>query len=148
MTCLGDGLLAELAVARTGDFLLKLLAEGMGLVGVAVAGDGTRSLTTGAEAEAELDGNGDRCILGVDVTWGAEVKDTPFGALSGALSGTGLLTTIARTDSGVGARIGEATLEVEVLGTADDEGAGDMGSDGAAGLGLSPSPLMSMTRLQ
>ncbi|SPJ79585.1 uncharacterized protein FTOL_07976 [Fusarium torulosum] len=138
MTCLGDGLLAELIVARAGDFLLTVLAEGM----VAVAGEGTRSLTTGAE----VDGNGDRGILGVDATWGAEVKDTPFEALSGALSGSGLLTTIARTESGVGARIGEATLEVEVLGTAADEGAGDMGSDGAAGLGLSPS--MSMTRLQ
>jgi hypothetical protein len=140
MTCLGDGLLAELTVARAGDFLLTVLAEGM----VTVAGEGTRSLTTGAEAE--VDGNGDRGILGVDVTCGAEVKDTPFEALSGALSGTGLLTTMARTESGVGARIGEATLEVEVLGTAADEGAGDMGSDGAAGLGLSPS--MSMTRLQ
>jgi hypothetical protein len=138
MTCLGDGLLAELTVARAGDFLLTVLVEGM----VAVAGEGTRSLTT----RAEVDGNGDRDILGVDVTWGAEVKDTPFEALSGAVSGTGLLTTIARTESGVGARIGEATLEVEILGTAADEGAGDMGSDGAVGLGLSPS--MSMTRLQ
>lgn len=139
MTCLGDALIAA-GGATTGDFPLAALGE------CAFTGDGARSLVTGAGVEAL--GNGDGGIAaGGDAARGAVVADIAVVAtLTGALSTKGLLTFMARAESGVGTRAGEAALEVEGLG-APEESAGDMGSGGATGLGLSLS-VFSMTRLE
>lgn len=139
LICLGDALIAA-GGATTGDFPLAALGE------CAFTGDGARSLVTGAGVEAL--GNGDGGIAaGGDAARGAVVADIAVVAtLTGALSTKGLLTFMARAESGVGTRAGEAALEVEGLG-APEESAGDMGSGGATGLGLSLS-VFSMTRLE
>jgi hypothetical protein len=96
----------------------------------------------------EAVGNGDGGMAaGGDVALGAGIADIPVVAtLTGTLSTKGLLTFMARAESGVEARAGDAALEFEGLG-APDESAGDMGSGGVTGLGLSLS-VLSMTRLE
>lgn len=138
-TCLGDALIAADG-ATTGDFPLAVLGE------CAFTGVGARSLATGAGVDAL--GNGDGGMsAGGDAARGAAVADMAVVAtVTGALSTKGLLTFMARAESGVGTRAGEAALEVEGLGT-PEESAGDMGSGGATGLGLSLS-VFSMTRLE
>lgn len=140
MTCLGDALIAADG-ATTGDFPLAVLGE------CAFTGDGARSLVTGAGVEALGNGDGGMAAGGDAARGAVVVADIAVVAtLTGALSTKGLLTFMARAESGVGTRAGEAALEVESLG-GPEESAGDMGSGGATGLGLSLS-VFSMTRLE
>ncbi|KAM0498803.1 hypothetical protein ACHAP8_006027 [Fusarium lateritium] len=144
-----------LAAAITGDFPFTVLVEG-------TAGDGAWSLITEAESDAvaaaataDDDCSGDCGMVGVaarssDAEGAAGGSVAIAIALSGA-AGLFISTAIARVEveSGVGAWFGDATLEVEGLGAAADESAGDMGSSsgGAIGLGLSLSTV-SMTRFE
>jgi hypothetical protein len=139
VTCLGDALIAADGAA-TGDLPLAVLGE------CAFAGDGARSLVTGAGVEAFGNGDGGMAAGG-DAALGAGAADVPVVAtLTGALSTKGLLTFMTRAESGVGTRAGDAAPEVDGLG-APEESAGDMGSGGATGLGLSLS-VFSMARLE